>query len=290
MISAVVFLLSLAAISYLSSAPASYPNEQHSPAETKAKDQTEKEHSLSGFVRFMLPDAISIFTFWLVLATAGLGIIAIYQISFLRRGEQISANTAQAAKDSADAAKNALIATQRAWIRPKLSITSPLTFDQNGASTAVGVEVVNVGNTPALSVTPHIWMMALTSAGPYPWQEQQRRCSEIRRGGFALGFTLFPGEKFPTERGIGSYSLGVNTTRDEIERALPASRDGKFVSLYVYGCIDYRFPTDQAIHHQTGFVLQLGKRGGPISPDDGTVPLGELMLTDSGLGIGEYAD
>ena len=53
----------------------------------------------------MLPDSISIFTFWLVLATAGLGIIAIYQVSFLQRGERIAADTAKAAKESAGYSK-----------------------------------------------------------------------------------------------------------------------------------------------------------------------------------------
>jgi hypothetical protein len=82
-VSAIVLLLSLAATSYLSSPPPSHPNKQQSSAETRTEDQNKQEHTLGGFVRFMLPDAISIFTFWLVLATVGLGIIAIYQISFL---------------------------------------------------------------------------------------------------------------------------------------------------------------------------------------------------------------
>jgi hypothetical protein len=104
-LAAVVLLLSVVGISYLSSPPSSQPREQQTTAQAEAEHQSEKQHSLRGFVRFMFPDAISIFTFWLTLATIGLGIVAVLQIGFLDRSEGIAAKTAQAARDSAEAAK-----------------------------------------------------------------------------------------------------------------------------------------------------------------------------------------
>jgi hypothetical protein len=56
-------------------------------------------------------------------------------------------------------------------------------------------------------------------------------------------------------------------------------------------CVDYTFPTDPTIHHQTGFIREL-KRNGPafLSPDDGPIPINQLVLMDAGTGMGQYAD
>jgi hypothetical protein len=123
-------------------------------------------------------------------------------------------------------------------------------------------------------------------------QELQRRCDAIRQGGFGIGFTLFPNEEFPEGKGLSGWSLGINVTPDEIKKALPASKDGKYIALYVIGCIDYTFPTDPTVHHQTGLVYELRKNGPyPISPEDGTVPVDSLMLLSSDeMGAGRHID
>jgi hypothetical protein len=231
-------------------------------------------------------------TDWLLVLFNGLLVLA--TISLFVSGEKsadAAKEAAKAAKQSADVAKSTLISSQRAWIRAKAGVTSPLIFDQNGASTSIWFEITNVGNSPALNVTPNAWLLALTSGGPYPWQEQQRKCGEIRKAGSAMGFTLFPGENFPSEKGFGRWSLGINIRQEDIQKALPASVGGKYVSLYVYGCIDYTFPTDPNNHHQTGFVYELQKKGpDPISPDDGKIEAANLTLMDTGVGMGQQAD
>jgi hypothetical protein len=168
----------------------------------------------------------------------------------------------------------------------------PLVFDQNGASTTVSFKITNVGNTPALNVTPHAWLVVLKQGGPFPLQEQQRRCNEIRQQPFGLGFTLFPGENFPSNVGYRIWSLGVNITREEIEKGLAASIDGKHIATYIIGCIDYTFPSDVGAHHQTGFILELRKNTAPyiIDPDEGTVPVASLVLRDTGIDSGRHAD
>ena len=104
-IAAVVLILSLVGVSYLSSPPPGNPREQQSAAQAEHENQTQKQHSLHGFIRFLFPDGIAVFTFFLVLATILLGWVAIVQNGFLERAERIAATSADAAKDAAKAGK-----------------------------------------------------------------------------------------------------------------------------------------------------------------------------------------
>jgi hypothetical protein len=155
--SAIIFLLSLATISYLSSPPSGYPSEQQSTTESKAKQQAKEQHSLRGFVRFMFPDAISIFTFWLVLATVALGIVAVVQIGLLNRAERIATESANAAKESAEATKSAVNLSDR---RTELQLRAYVFPDvQRVINISVGQKPIiqilfrNTGRTPAYHLT-----------------------------------------------------------------------------------------------------------------------------------------
>jgi hypothetical protein len=232
---------------------------------------------------------ISIATLFLVFCTTG-GII--YQDIIIRNSDIAFQTSATAAKDAADVAKSTLIAGQRAWIKPnKISFGSPLIFNQGGASTAIAFEITNIGQSPASNVEPHAWLGVFKDGGPFPAEEQKRRCDEIRAGAIWGGHTIFPGETFPKNVALGMYSVGVNLTPDDIAKALLVSADHKKLSLFVVGCIDYTFATDPKRHHQTGFVLGLNKNGPYfISPDDGRVEIPDLELSAFGLGYGIQAD
>jgi hypothetical protein len=175
-------------------------------------------------LQITFPDPISFFNFSLVIVTLCLVVIAIKQ--------------ANAAKAAADVAKQTLVTTQRAWIRAKVGIGNVPLFDQNGARVSISFEITNVGNAPALNITPHAWLI-VGKRGQFPIAEQQRKFDEIRRQPFLFGFTLFPGEDFPDAIDIGLYSV----TRDEIEEGFRFT-NGAYISLYVIGCIDYTFPID----------------------------------------------
>ncbi len=291
---AVAFFLALAGLAYYSSPPPTYPSEQQTAAQATEKQPHEKQHTFSGLINFLFPDAISIFTFWLVVATIVLGVIAYVQIDFLRRAEWISAKIAQAAKDSAYISKQTLIVAQRAWIR--IDQIGPggggLAIDKNGANMSVSFKITNIGNSPPINVNTHAWLIVLKSGGAFPLEEQKRRCSEIRNQPVASGFTLFPGESFPSNIGINSYSFGTNASREEIEKGAATSSDEKQIMLYVVGCIDYTFPTDATKHHQTGFVLEVMRdRILPtITLDDGIIPISRLSLIEGMAGVGKYAD
>lgn len=153
-LAAVVLLLSVVGISYLSSPPSGQPHEQQATAQTENENQSEKKHSLRGFIRFMFPDAISIFTFWLTLATIGLGIVAVLQIGFLDRSERIATIAAQAAKDSADAAKKAVELSDKTAERQLRAyiVVDQGYIGQRGNKLIAFINVKNVGQTPAYDV------------------------------------------------------------------------------------------------------------------------------------------
>ena len=245
---------------------------------------------------------IGVFTLTLKLSTDNLWMAAKDQIAAAENAAKMQSRdmqasiavadkAANAAKQSADVAKQTLIAAQRAWIKAKIDIGNiPLVFDQNGASTTVSFEITNVGNAPAINVTSHAWLI-VGKQRQFPLAEQQRRFDEIRRQPFMFGFTLFPGENFPGAIGIGLWTVQVNVTRDEIDEGFRLT-NGAYISLYVIGCIDYTFPIDADMHHQTTFMLELRKTLPDIfiRPDDGQIPPSSLTLTDFNFGLGRHAD
>jgi len=232
---------------------------------------------------------------FLVLATLGLFISGERNVEVARRSADAAKDSADAANKAAMVAEKTLIAGQRAWIRAEIGVgNQPLIFypkgHPTGASVSVSFKVTNIGNSPATNITYHAWLVTLKNGGPFPAAEQETRCNEIRQQPFGAGFTLFPNETFPGNIGFGEWSLGTSISPEEIEKGLAVGAD-KNVALYVVGCVDYTFQTDPANHHQTGFILEL-RRKGPfiLRPADGDVPADQLELRESGAGDGRRAD
>jgi hypothetical protein len=171
----VAFFLALAGLAYYSSS-APQPSEQQSNTQTNEKKQGENQHTLRGFVSFLFPDAISIFTFWLVVATIVLGVIAYVQIEFLRKAEAISSQAANAAKQAADAARDSVNLagdTAEKQLRAYLFVQGSEAPDiDEWDGKGLGVILKNYGQTPAYDV--HFWHglalkeLPLTSALPVP--------------------------------------------------------------------------------------------------------------------------
>jgi hypothetical protein len=299
----IVIVFFLFVFSFTGKALFGQDNSKNNVANTKTHlQETEKNSNIAvheNIWQRTMEDPVAFFTGLLALFTLLLVLISSIQIGFLIRADRTSArnskaaeNAAIAAQYSADVANRALIANQRAWVRPEVTISDqPLIFGEVSASTSISFRLTNVGNTPAVNVMPHVWLVALKPGGPFPIEEQKRRCKEIREQPIAGGFTLFPGEIFPGNLGFGKWSIGVNITREEIEKGLAISSDGKHISLYVIGCIDYTFPSDGKLHHQTEFIFELCKNEpNLISPDEGTIPVSSLVLRNTGIGSGQQAD
>ena len=223
-------------------------------------------------------------------------IIYIFQLRAMRGSTDAARRSADAAIQSANVAERTLITTQRAWITVDAKIAAPLTFHELGATTTIAFKMRNVGNSPAIHVTPHVWLGIVKEGGPSPDEEQRRKCNEVRQGSFALGFTLFPGQSFPEAQGFGSAGWGVTITKEEMDRGRLITYDKKHVVLFIVGCVDYTFPSDSEHHHQTGFIydiLALSESGTPVgqvSLDGGNIPVEKLGLVESFLGLGRYAD
>jgi hypothetical protein len=210
----------------------------------------------------------------IILTVALVGIACLQYTVYVRQAEIMQTQSSISSKQN-EISERTLIAGQRAWIQiDEIGLGGgALAFDKNGASVSVSFKITDVGNSPAISITPHAWLVVLKNGGPFALQEQQRMCSEIRKGPFGLGFTLFPDQTFPTNIGLGGWSLGTNISLDEIKKGLETSADGEEVALQVFGCVDYTFVTDPKTHHQTGFIRDLRRRGrpDPIRPGSGNI-------------------
>jgi hypothetical protein len=100
----------------------------------------------------IFPDTISFFTFWLGLFTGALALVSFLQLSSLNRAERISANIAQAAKDSVEAAKQAVMLsdiTAERQLRSYVYIfpVSMIIFKPNEFN-SVSLSISNHGVTP----------------------------------------------------------------------------------------------------------------------------------------------
>ena len=82
----------------------------------------------------------------------------------------------------------------------------------------------------------------------------------------------------------------ITMTGDHIKASVQGpNADDLF--FFVVGFIDYTFPTDRGVHHQTGFAYEIVRRNGsPIKITDGSISTSELALREFPAGIGRYAD
>jgi len=235
-----------------------------------------------------------------VLVGAAQAVLFFWQLMLIRKSVKDTYNVAVSSKESADAAKQAaniaartLVASHRAWVKlNKISISGSLLFDDNGVlNTDIAFDITNIGQSPAIHISCNAWLVVLKNGGPYPFEEQQKRCDEIRKQPIGGGITLFPGERYPDKSGFGKFCIGVNLPPDEIEKALLTNPEHRYLSLSVVGCLDYTFATDPEKHHQTRFIFEVHKKGPiPISPMDKRIEETDLSLFESGIGQGWEAD
>jgi len=233
-------------------------------------------------------DPVAFYTFVLSIFTAMLAIVSATQIAFLFRADKTARITAKAAQDAANVATRTLTAGQRAWVQiTKTSVGLDLIFDEHGMTTAIEFEIMNIGNAPALNVVPYAWLIASRDE---PTDDLGREYwEEIRTTKISGGWTIFPKERFPKKLGLAGWGRGVSISPDEIKKG---RRDDGSIALYIVCCVDYTYPSDTANHHQTGVILQLERLAPlePINPDEGTIPVKELTLRETGPGVGHRAD
>jgi hypothetical protein len=78
--------------------------------------------------------------------------------------------------------------------------------------------------------------------------------------------------------GAGPSRTIVQIEREELDAAIAEDEKGA-VTLYVVGCIDYTFPADHTVHHQTGFIRHLRRDAiYIIKPSQGDLPFNLLRM------------
>jgi hypothetical protein len=239
-------------------------------------------------------DPIAFFTFWLVVLTAVLSVAAVVQFFFLLRADKTARISAEAAKKSANVARDTLIVNNRPWMAVSISIGSDLTYDQQGDARVVIVFMLkNVGNSPAANVTVHAEIVPVFG-DPMPFQKELSDRAKLRPDSLNIdGVTLFPGETqthahdLPiTLASIQEYAQRIAANcGDEITKAW----SGTFLPTLV-GCVDYKFTFEEG-HHQTGFILDLRRRD-TATPDTAmhfdfakAVPAERLWLIQGFIGV-----
>lgn len=191
---------------------------------------------------------------------------------------------ADAAKESADTARKELELSERPWVSVSMPVaTDPLTTDSKGqVSTAIHIEIKNVGRTPAKGVmpvqVPFIFTTGITD------QILNEMCSH-KVEYEPLGQTVFPNERTPD----ASYSVAGQATQ------LAPNMFGVGTASIV-GCIIYKsFISDETYY--TGFRYKVLVKVGntPIMrfqfKDDGTIvtsPVTEIKSTDNSLVIQKF--
>ena len=185
-----------------------------------------------------------------------------------------------------------LIASQRPWIYPRLSVASDLTFDEGGANITIAYDLSNAGKTPANSVDldPRFFLHDFGEiTGEYPDQtvvrmptDAPRKLKELCQAnikvsegadkfGWMTGDPIFPNMSL-------SAKFSVSIPKSEIETATRRSVHG-LILPYLLINVTYRFLADTKSHY-TGMIFILSRRDTTrdIRPSEGNIPATELTL------------
>jgi hypothetical protein len=152
------------------------------------------------------------------------------------------------------AAKDTLVATERPWISiSNIAITDPFLFDTTSdggmvASLHLTFTLKNSGQSPALYAWIEISMHDAGGSRLSIADEERKVCDPDRRRTSAYGL-LVPPQGTTTERTVASLS------QLELAKAHIAQNGSPYVTPVVIGCVDYRFPWDAVVHHQTPFAF-----------------------------------
>jgi hypothetical protein len=230
------------------------------------------------------------YTLWLAILTGGLVAMAGLQGFFLLRADKTASISAQAASASAEVARSALVASNRAWLTADVRLVEGqdrVIFNKDGAVLPIRIETRNIGNAPAVKVSWHAWLYFEGQRISNPVKEQLEKSNRIRENPFGIGPTIFPQEQFPPPGSDWSYGAGVSWK--EINARIGEGRP-RAATITLIGCIDYTFSSDVDRHHQTGFILHVTTPGFQI-PEIAdtnavvTLPVHSLIKSDYTFGV-----
>ena len=225
-------------------------------------------------------ERVADYTWWLNVFTAILGGVAAMQVYFLKRTDETARVTAEAALQSANSAKEALILGQRAWVTVEAELgENGCQIDALGVTIAVKLKFNNVGNAIALKITPNARVFPSGKHGPsiVDWQNF---IDTTKRQGSHYSFYLVPVDTMPNERDQKGITIAVSAHKfrdDWIDEAI----DNGVNEFLIGGCVVYTFPSDNSKAYHTGFFLHLSKKDGiPFNRDSGKMSVETLVLSE----------
>jgi hypothetical protein len=197
----------------------------------------------------------------------------------MKRAEAVAAQQAHdvhavitEARRAAEAAENIFVATQRPWVKVSIDVAGPLVYDETGANVAFRFTLENIGNSPARNV----WVEArLIAQGIGVTDEplsdarhiQRQLIAELKgRGPSPYGFVLFP-------KDVAAQDIPFTIPQDELTRI---TQRVDFMHIQLVGAVDY-CSGFSAEPHQTGFVVEVGRRNGAA---DGAMPPAPIYINE----------
>lgn len=191
---------------------------------------------------------------WLNYITAVGAVGAVLGLFFVGIGLQISSKQLHEMR-----AGN--IASQRGWLKIEAVdvYRGPgdfgLIFNRDGALLPITITIRNVGNSPAIKVSLHAWIVFDKPGWNFLGDDGD--CSIVRAGEFGIGPTIFPADTYNVQE------FGAGTSWNNVPSAVS--------SMDLRGCIDYTFTSDAAIHHQTPFDFIVSFKNGYRIPTQDSV-------------------
>src|SRR5437588_150355 len=171
----------------------------------------------------------------------------------------------EAGEDTPGCAQQAIMQTEltqaqlelshRPWVSADIAIASNLIFDQRGALLMFNVTMSNLGSSVAKHVS--LWTEFVVSGVHDLNQAHERLCNIMKQPvneKSDYGSLLFPGQVVVEPR-------PVIANQQDIDQALKSGhfKDVGAVGLHLIGCVDYQSSFDPKKHHQTKFVLLVGR-------------------------------
>lgn len=193
-------------------------------------------------------------SFWLSLFSTVVGAGTLVAAFLAARYAKHAANEA---KRGADIAREALIASERAWLTVSLHPDGDLTFSKTGGcDLSVYLNIKNIGRTPALNV--HISMTMVPMCQDH-FDEVAAYAAVQRARNTKWSRPLLPGDSYNRKWGLGldDYTLSPYAT--------------------IFGCVTYKTLPDRELH-QTAFCYIVG-RGEAGMLDGLDVPKDQVTFT-----------
>jgi hypothetical protein len=194
---------------------------------------------------------------------AALGLFSLTFFTLREMNKQTGAmiDAADAARKSADIARDTLLVSQRPRVSIHPKIGSDLNFSKEGGRVTIIFHMKNVGQSPAVGTSVEAAIVLLSPKRDV-FEEQRKVCpvspTVLPPGEPVSGDTVFPNEEYTVSISLPISRADIERSRAEMAEAHKDIRPDNFVSPVLVGCVKYSFAFEGP-RHRTGFILHLNK-------------------------------